>query len=181
MRAAVDALLGDGVEAIAVRLLFSFLNPTHEHRVREHIAAVAPKVAVSLSSEVDPAFREYERTVVTALDAYVKPRVDRYLGQMAEHLSCVPRSCLAASHAVARRSCGRRSCARAAGTPVPLRACRRRSRRFRRRRARRLRKFDHHRCRGDLAATSRLSRADARCCAPKWMSMAIRSAYRRST
>ena len=71
----------------AVCLLFAFLNPIHERRIREHIAAVAPKVAVSLSSEVDPAFREYERTVVTALDAYVKPRVDRYLGQMAEHLS----------------------------------------------------------------------------------------------
>ena len=45
MRAAVDALLGEGVEAIAVCLLFAFLNPIHERRIREHIAAVAPKVA----------------------------------------------------------------------------------------------------------------------------------------
>ena len=43
------------------------------------IAAMAPDVMVSLSSEVDPAFREYERTVVTAFDAYVKPVIDRYL------------------------------------------------------------------------------------------------------
>ncbi|MDF3009569.1 MAG: 5-oxoprolinase [Burkholderiales bacterium] len=87
MRAAVERLLAEGVDAIAVSLLFAFLNPVHERRIRDHIAAVAPHVAVSLSSEVDPAFREYERTVVTALDAYVKPRVDRYLGQMADHLA----------------------------------------------------------------------------------------------
>jgi N-methylhydantoinase A/oxoprolinase/acetone carboxylase beta subunit len=86
MKAAVDRLLAADVEAIAVSLLFSFLNPVHEQRIRQHIQDVAPHVAVSLSSDVDPMFREYERTVVTALDAYVKPRVDRYLGQMTTDL-----------------------------------------------------------------------------------------------
>lgn len=89
MRAAVERLLAADVEAIAVSLLFAFVNPVHERRIRDYIAEVAPGLAVSLSSEVDPMFREYERTVVTALDAYVKPRVDRYLGHMADDLNAV--------------------------------------------------------------------------------------------
>jgi N-methylhydantoinase A len=62
--------------------LFSFLDDTHEKRAREIILGRHPDVFVSLSSEVDPAFREYERTVVTAFDAYVKPMVDRYLANL---------------------------------------------------------------------------------------------------
>ena len=83
----VDALIAERVEAIAVTLLFSFRNSAHEQAVRAHIASVAPDIAVSLSSEVDPAFREYERTVVTAFDAYIKPVVDRYLARMSESLA----------------------------------------------------------------------------------------------
>ncbi len=79
---AVSELAAEGVGAIAVSLLFSFLNPTHEKRVREIIERMAPDVMVSISSEVDPAFREYERTCVTAFDAYIKPVVDRYLASM---------------------------------------------------------------------------------------------------
>ncbi len=59
---------------------------------------------VSLSSEVDPAFREYERTVVTAFDAYVKPVVDRYLARLEKGLAGGRRRCAAAGHAVARRA-----------------------------------------------------------------------------
>src|SRR6516164_8818045 len=76
--AIADELVSAGAQAIAVVFLFSFLNNSHERRAREIIAARHPHVFVSLSSEVDPAFREYERTVVTAFDAYVKPVVDRY-------------------------------------------------------------------------------------------------------
>ena len=79
---AIDELVEEGVEAIAVCFLFSFLNPAHENCVRALIAKNHPKIMVSVSHEVDPAFREYERTVVTAFDAFVKPLVDRYL----EHL-----------------------------------------------------------------------------------------------
>src|ERR1051325_8539755 len=74
---AVDELVAEGVEAIAVSYLFSFLNPAHERRTREIIAERHPQIMVSLSSDVDPAFREYERTCVTAFDAYIKPVVDR--------------------------------------------------------------------------------------------------------
>jgi len=76
---AADALVADGIEAIAVVFLFSFANPAHERRAAELIAARHPGLALSLSCEVDPAFREYERTAVTAFDAYVKPVLDRYL------------------------------------------------------------------------------------------------------
>ena len=75
------------VEAVAISLLFSFLDPTHEQRVRARVQEVLPGVDVSISSEVDPAFREYERTVVTAFDAYIKPVVDRYLANLAKGLA----------------------------------------------------------------------------------------------
>ncbi|MCG8357921.1 MAG: hydantoinase/oxoprolinase family protein [Kiloniellales bacterium] len=79
VRAAVEGLLGRDVEAIAVAYLFSFRRPDHEERTRDIIREMAPGLAVSISSEVDPAEREYERTVATTFDAYVKPVVDSYL------------------------------------------------------------------------------------------------------
>jgi N-methylhydantoinase A len=82
VRHAVDALAADGVQAIAVCYLFSFLRPEHEQRTRALIAETHRGIAVSLSSEVDPTFREYERTVVTAFDAYMKPNVGRYLERL---------------------------------------------------------------------------------------------------
>lgn len=84
---AVDELVADGVEAIAVCLLFSFINPAHEKRVGEIIAERWPTLMYSLSSEVDPTFREYERTVVTSFDAYVKPVLDRYLENLETRLT----------------------------------------------------------------------------------------------
>ena len=83
---AADELIDDGCEAIAVCFLFSFLNPVHEHRAAELVRARHPGVYLSLSSDVDPAFREYERTVVTTFDAYVKPVLDKYLSTMARQL-----------------------------------------------------------------------------------------------
>jgi N-methylhydantoinase A len=83
---AVDELIAQEVEAIAVCFLFSFLHPEHERRARDYIERHHPGVMVSLSSEVDPTFREYERTCVTAFDAYSKPVVDRYLADMERDL-----------------------------------------------------------------------------------------------
>jgi N-methylhydantoinase A/oxoprolinase/acetone carboxylase beta subunit len=85
--AAADRLVAEGCEAIAVCFLFSFLNPEHELRAKAMIEEKYPNIALSLSSEVDPAFREYERTVVTAFDAYTKPVLSRYLGRMIDQLS----------------------------------------------------------------------------------------------
>ena len=87
LRHAVETLKNEGVTSIAVCLLFSFLNPIHERRVREVIESEYPDLSVSLSSDVDPAFREYERTVVTAFDAYTKPVLRDYLGDLASELS----------------------------------------------------------------------------------------------
>ena len=83
---AVDRLVGDGVEAIAICFLFSFLEPSHEHLARDLIVERYPDVAISISSDVDPAFREYERTLVTAFDAYIKPIVDGYLDRLEANL-----------------------------------------------------------------------------------------------
>jgi N-methylhydantoinase A/oxoprolinase/acetone carboxylase beta subunit len=80
-------LVADGVEAIAIVFLFSFLNPAHERRASDIIAAAHPDIAISLSCEVDPAFREYERTAVTAFDAYLKPIVAGYVARMAGDLA----------------------------------------------------------------------------------------------
>ena len=86
VRRAAAELVSDGVQAIAVCYLFSFLHPQHERRTRELIEAAHPGIAVSLSSDVDPTFREYERTVVTAFDAYMKPVVGRYLERLEDGL-----------------------------------------------------------------------------------------------
>jgi len=80
LRAVEGLRAAEGIEAIAVCYLFAFLNPAHEERTRELIARRHPDLAVSLSSEVDPTFREYERSCVTAFDAYLRPICARYLG-----------------------------------------------------------------------------------------------------
>jgi len=86
VRESVLALRAQGVSALAVCYLFSFVNPAHEQRTREIVAELAPEISVSLSSEVDPTFREYERLCVTAFDAYLGPVVKRYLAGLAETL-----------------------------------------------------------------------------------------------
>ncbi len=74
----VAALQALEVEAVAVCFLFSFLNPAHEQRVATILRRALPSVAISLSSEVAPEFREYERTSTVVIDGYVKPSVGRY-------------------------------------------------------------------------------------------------------
>jgi len=87
VRAACARLVKEhGVSAISVCYLFSFRNPLHELRTREIIAAAHPEVRVSLSCEVDPTFREYERCVVTTLDAYLQGAVGDYLQRLSQAL-----------------------------------------------------------------------------------------------
>jgi len=76
---AVDYLVEQGVQAIAVCYLFSYINATHEQRTQQLIKERYPKVRVSLSSVVNPRFREYERMVITAFDAYVGSTMETYL------------------------------------------------------------------------------------------------------
>src|SRR5262249_43853459 len=76
---AVDALLAEGVEAIAVCLINSFVNPAHELAIKQIVARKAPRLPLSVSCEVLPEIKEYERTSTTTIDAYVKPIVATYL------------------------------------------------------------------------------------------------------
>jgi N-methylhydantoinase A len=75
------------VESIAVSLLFSFLNPRHEQRIKKLIEKHYPKAYISLSSDVAPEFREFERTSTTVINAYLQPIIDRYLTVLQRKLS----------------------------------------------------------------------------------------------
>lgn len=76
-----------GVESIAVVLLHSYANPTHEHEIERYFARRLPHVPVSISSEIAPEIREYERSVTTVANAYVVPMVARYLSALERHLA----------------------------------------------------------------------------------------------
>lgn len=82
----VAALCQEGVEAIAVSLLHSFRNPAHEQLVKEVIQASNPTLYVSLSSEVVPEIREYERTSTTVANVYVQPLMKRYLEKLLQQM-----------------------------------------------------------------------------------------------
>lgn len=75
------------VDAIAICFLFSYLNPKHERLAQELIRLKFPDLPISVSSEVDPRFREYERTATTAFDAYLRPIVSEYLQRLATDLA----------------------------------------------------------------------------------------------
>jgi N-methylhydantoinase A len=89
----VAGLRDADVEAVAVCLLFAFRHPEHERAVGEAVRDALPGVHVSLSSQVLPEFREYERFATTAADAYLSPRIAAYLRHLAEraHAAGVPR------------------------------------------------------------------------------------------
>lgn len=86
VRAAVRELLSDGVESIAVSLLWSFRNPLHEQRIREIIQEERPEMYVALSSEVSPRIREYARNVTTIMNTQVGPRLNGYLRPLEREL-----------------------------------------------------------------------------------------------
>jgi N-methylhydantoinase A len=80
-RVAAEVAAAD-VEGVAICLLFSFLNPTHERRLAEAIRRARPDLLVSTSSEVQPEFREFERMSTTVLNAYLQPQVTRYMERL---------------------------------------------------------------------------------------------------
>jgi N-methylhydantoinase A/oxoprolinase/acetone carboxylase beta subunit len=85
-RKIVEVRETQAIEAVAVVYLFSFENNAHELRTREIIKRIFPDMYVSLSCEVNPVYREYERTVVTAFDAYMRPVVERGISNMEQRL-----------------------------------------------------------------------------------------------
>jgi N-methylhydantoinase A/oxoprolinase/acetone carboxylase beta subunit/N-methylhydantoinase B/oxoprolinase/acetone carboxylase alpha subunit len=85
-RSAIEELVGRGVESLAISLLNSYANPDHERRLRELLRELHPELSVSISSDVLPEFREYERTNVVVMNAYVRPRLAGYVQQLRERL-----------------------------------------------------------------------------------------------
>lgn len=83
---AIDSLLAAGVEAIAVSLLWSFVNDAHERRIKELLTERAPHLFTAYSHEVAPVLGEYERTATTAITAYVGPKVVGYLERLESQL-----------------------------------------------------------------------------------------------
>jgi len=82
-RRAIRALVARGVTTLAICLLHAYLNPAHERRLAAIVAEEAPDVTVTLSHEVSPTFREYERTSTTVVNAYVMTAIRDYLRAMA--------------------------------------------------------------------------------------------------
>ena len=78
----VASLVAGGVDAVAIVFLHSYANPTHEREARDAVKEAFPELLVSISSDVDPQVREYQRTSSTVLNAYTMPAVARYVEKL---------------------------------------------------------------------------------------------------
>lgn len=87
LRVALRELKSKNIEALTVSLINSFANDTHEKRIRDIAGEELPEIPVSLSSEVVPEMQEYERTVTTVANSYVRPRVAKYVRSLKSKLS----------------------------------------------------------------------------------------------
>jgi len=86
VRIAIESLLAEGAEAIAICLLWSFKNPQHEHDIAAMVRSLAPDCFVSCSVDLAPKWGEYERLTATALNAYIGPVTARYLSALDKQL-----------------------------------------------------------------------------------------------
>jgi N-methylhydantoinase A len=93
LRALVPVLKAEAVEAIAIGFLHAFVNPVHERRARDILAQELPGVPISLSCEVSPEMREWERFSTTVANAYVQPLMSRYLTRLESGLRDLGISC----------------------------------------------------------------------------------------
>src|SRR5579884_240622 len=84
VRRVARLLAEQDVEAVAISLIHAYANPGHERRVRGLLLAENPHLTVSISSDVLPEYREYERTMTTCIDAYVKPVMQKYIGRASD-------------------------------------------------------------------------------------------------
>jgi N-methylhydantoinase A len=114
-RKQIRALIDAGVESVTVSLLHAYANPAHERRLRQLIHEARKDLPVSLSSDILPEFREYERTLVTVMNAYVSPKMRLYLTNFEQKLRTIQFS----PHVnIVRSDGGLMSVARAAESPV---------------------------------------------------------------
>jgi N-methylhydantoinase A len=114
---AVDTLIAEKVEAVAVCLMHAYVDPTHERRIGEVIRRRAPDIHLSLSSEVLPEIREYERTSTTVTNGYVMPVMARYIETLEHGIASLG---LDASIFIMQSSGGMMTASRARRFPVQL-------------------------------------------------------------
>jgi N-methylhydantoinase A len=93
LRALIPTLKAQNIQALAISFLHAYINPGHEERARDIIAAALPDLKITLSSEVCREIREYERTSTTVANAYVLPLMANYLGRMRDGLSGLQITC----------------------------------------------------------------------------------------
>ncbi|HEY4252325.1 MAG TPA: hydantoinase/oxoprolinase family protein [Roseomonas sp.] len=89
VRAAADRLVARGARSIAIVFLHAYANPAHEREAARIIAAAHPGIPLSLSSEVSPQIREFERSSTTVANAYIKPLAETYLGRLSTDLAAL--------------------------------------------------------------------------------------------
>jgi N-methylhydantoinase A len=82
----VEQMTAQGVESLAISYIHAYANGDHEQRTRDIVARLLPKLSISLSSEVCPEVREYERASTTCANAYVRPVMASYLGRLEQQL-----------------------------------------------------------------------------------------------
>jgi N-methylhydantoinase A len=82
----VRELVDSGVESLTVSLINSYANPAHEREIREIIHSLHPGFPVTISSDVLPEFREYERTLTACMNSYVRPKVEAYVSRLEQSL-----------------------------------------------------------------------------------------------
>ncbi|MBT3788987.1 MAG: hydantoinase/oxoprolinase family protein [Alphaproteobacteria bacterium] len=114
-RESIRELLDSGVESITISLMHSYADPSHEKRLKAMIQEMDANIPISLSSELLPEFREYERTLVTVMNAYVRPSMGRYLKGFEEKLRGIQFS---PKVNIVRSDGGLMSVARATESPV---------------------------------------------------------------
>ena len=108
-------VVDSGAEAVAICFLFAYLNPTHERKLRDAILTLKPNMRISLASDVQPEFREYERFQTTAINAYLQPLLASYVEQLAKGLT---NSVGSATLGINQSSGGLMSAERTAAFPV---------------------------------------------------------------
>lgn len=86
VKASVRDLVASGVESLTVSLINSYANPVHERRIKALIHELYPDLPVTISSDVLPEFREYERTLTACMNSYVRPRVQSYLRNLEQEI-----------------------------------------------------------------------------------------------
>jgi N-methylhydantoinase A len=87
VRRHIRSLQEAGIEALTVALINSFANPSHEQRIKEIAEEMYPDLPITISTDILPEFREYERALTTVMNSYVRPKMSNYLSGMEDKLT----------------------------------------------------------------------------------------------